>query len=197
MGIIENAFASKTKVRLLRIFYEYPEREFALSDLTKIFKTSTGTIYPALVGLIEKRIILSRKAGRSTFYKLNYKNLLVRKLIEIFESEKKILLNKSNEFARKIDKKNITSIILFGSIARGEPTESSDIDLLIVYKKNYIAVKKNIDKLSEKFLEEDILISPIILSESEVRNMIKKYDSFILRVQEEGKVLFGKHLERM
>lgn len=197
MGLVEKVFGSKSKLKLLRVFYDNPKREFCLDDLRRILKCSVGTIYPSLSTLADLRVIIARKAGRSTFYKLNFKNPIVKKMVEIFDSEAQFLINMAKEFVERIDKNQIISVILFGSVIRGEATERSDIDLLIVYDKDRETVEKNVSELSDKFLEKDIIVSPIFLSKEEVLDMIKKYNSFVLRIQEEGKVVFGKSLKEI
>ncbi|MBI4010063.1 MAG: nucleotidyltransferase domain-containing protein [Candidatus Aenigmarchaeota archaeon] len=193
--LVENILGSKSKVKLLRIFYDNPNREFTLYEIKKTFNLSTGTINPVLKSLVNNRALLSRRVGKSILYQLNSNNLIVKKTVEIFESERTLLFEKAKEVAKKIEKSDILSIVLFGSVATGKITELSDIDILIVYKSKYHIVKANIGKLIEKYLEQEILISPIILSKNEVIEMLNKYDSFILRVQDEGKTLYGKSLE--
>lgn len=192
--LVEKILGSKSKIRLLRIFYDNPKREFTLYELKKTFKLSTGTINPVLKSLVNSRALLSRRVGKSILYQLNSKNLIIKKILEIFDSERWLLLGKAKEFVRKLEKTDILSIVLFGSVATGKATELSDIDLVIVYKNKHEFVKNNVEKTSEKFLDEEILISPIILSKREVGDMLKRYDSFILRVQNEGKVMYGKAL---
>jgi predicted nucleotidyltransferase len=195
--LVEKVLGSKSKINLLKLFYDFPRREFCLDDLSRNLKCSTGTIYPALTDLVSLRVILAIKAGRSTFYRLNYKNPLIKKLIEIFDAERQFLMQIARNFTKKLDKTNITSVIIFGSVARGEATTMSDIDLLIIFEKNHKIVEKKVSKLTDKYLEQDVNISPIFFSKKEIKKMIKRYDSFALRVQEEGKVLFGKSLKEI
>lgn len=197
MSLVEKVLGSKAKIKLLRIFYTNSKREFTLYDFKRILKLSPGTVAPVLKSLVETRALLSRRAGKTILYQLNSNNLIIRKMVEIFDSEKSLLLQKAKQFTRRINKSNILSIILFGSVATGEITEMSDIDILVIYDKNYTSVKKNVDELTDKYLDEEILISPIILSKKEVKNMLNNFDSFILRVENEGKILYGKSLEKI
>ncbi len=83
-------------------------------------------------------------------------------------------------------------VILFGSYAYGEPTEDSDVDLLIV---------KNTDKrLIDRWIEvkrllrdtsQSLPVSPLVYTEKEIeeRNAIK--DFFIEEIFEKGEVLYG------
>lgn len=194
---IEKILGSKSKIKLLRIFHDNPNREFTLYEIKKTFNLSSGTVNPILKSLVNSRALLSRRVGKSILYQLNSNNLIVKKILEIFDSERELLFEKAKEFVKKLDKTDILSIILFGSVATGKITELSDIDFVIVYKNKYTLVKDNIEKITESFLDQEILISPIILSRKEITEMLNRYDSFIIKVQDEGKVLYGKSLERM
>lgn len=83
-------------------------------------------------------------------------------------------------------------IILFGSYAYGEPTEDSDVDLLIIKDTD----KRPIDRWIEiKRLLRDttrsLPVSPFVYTEEEIkeRNAIK--DFFIEEIFEKGEVLYG------
>jgi predicted nucleotidyltransferase len=195
--LIEKILGSKSKIKVLRLFHENARREFTLYELGKEFGLSAGTMSPVLKSLSDSRALLSRRVGNSVVYQLNPRNLIVKKTLEIFDSERKMLSEKAEEFARKLGKPGILSIILFGSVATGKSTESSDIDIMVVHEGGRAGVEGRVNGLAEEFLDEEVLISPVVLSKKEAAGMLKRYDSFILRVQEEGRVLYGKPLGRM
>ena len=195
--LVERIFGSKAKLSLFRAFYNFPKREFSLGELQKILNRSTGTIYPPLEELMKLRVVLARKAGRSMLYKLNYQNKLVQKMGEIFRTERDLFRSAANQFSKQLNKRRIISIILFGSVARNEAVESSDIDVLIIYKVSLQSVKQQVDKLANYFLEQDIIISPLFYSKKEIQKMQQEFNSFIIRVEEEGKVLYGKSLKEI
>jgi len=83
-------------------------------------------------------------------------------------------------------------IILFGSYAYGEPTEDSDIDLLIIKNTD----KRPIDRWIEvKRLLRDISrtvpVSPLVYTEKEIEERIAIKDFFIEEIFEKGDVLYG------
>ena len=51
---------------------------------------------------------------------------------------KKLPQEIKNKIVRELKPFSIQKIILFGSYAYGEPTEDSDLDLLIIEKKNNV-----------------------------------------------------------
>ena len=93
----------------------------------------------------------------------------------------------AQEFAEAINSDKIDTIILFGSVARGDDAEGSDIDLLIVsnYKNE---IESEIDELAfEIVLDKQEVISPHITSKSKLDD-IKNF-SFMHNVRREGVVL--------
>ncbi|MCX6814141.1 MAG: nucleotidyltransferase domain-containing protein [Candidatus Aenigmarchaeota archaeon] len=193
--MLENVLSSKTRIRLLKIFHRFPGRVFSLSDITKITGQSTGAVYPSLARLVETGIIKSSKVGKTTAYRLNTENPLSRKIMEIFTAENETLRKLANEFVSKASKKGIVSFILFGSVARNEPSETSDIDLVIIYHGDRYEIEKNVNALIERYLESDIHVSPVLYSEKEIKDMALRYNSFITKIENEGIVLYGKKLK--
>ena len=93
----------------------------------------------------------------------------------------------AREFANAIQSDNIIKIILFGSVARGDDTEESDIDILIV--------TSDCDELPDDIysiavdiiLEKDEFISPHVMSEEHFNKTIDY--PFLTNVLKEGVVI--------
>ncbi len=75
-------------------------------------------------------------------------------------------LNIAKAFAKdtkEILKDNLIVEYLFGSYARGQQTEFSDIDILIIVKQLNVQLRGSISGLSSDYsLEKGVLISPVI-----------------------------------
>ncbi|MBI4649304.1 MAG: nucleotidyltransferase domain-containing protein [Bacteroidia bacterium] len=84
-------------------------------------------------------------------------------------------------------------IILFGSYAYGNPTEDSDIDLLILKNTNkrrvdrFVQVKRIIYNPNHK-----IPVSPLIYTPSELEERLKIGDDFIKEIIQKGKIFYDK-----
>ena len=93
----------------------------------------------------------------------------------------------AREFANAIKSDYIIKIILFGSVARGDDTEESDIDILIV---SPIAdkIKPKIHEIAiDIILEKDEVISPRLMTEEQF-NKIDDYP-FLTNVLKEGVII--------
>ncbi len=104
------------------------------------------------------------------------------------EKEKQALKELVEEL-KKLYGDNLSKVILYGSKARGDATEGSDIDIMIVLKKIKDKSKEleKVIKLTTKIdFHYETLISVSLQSEEEY---LKKKSPLLLNVRKEGIVL--------
>jgi|Deesub1362B_J571_1020462.scaffolds.fasta_scaffold04918_3 hypothetical protein len=92
------------------------------------------------------------------------------------------------EFIQRIKKKyssRIRKIIVFGSYARGEAGEESDIDVLVV---GTISLKELIDEAVPILLKYGVVISPHDITPERFEYLKREGTSFIKNVEREGVV---------
>ncbi|WP_297981779.1 nucleotidyltransferase domain-containing protein [uncultured Methanobrevibacter sp.] len=93
----------------------------------------------------------------------------------------------AREFANAIKSDKIIRIILFGSVARGDDTEESDIDILII-SNDWEQIDSLItDEVFKVVLDTEELISPYVLTEKQF-NETKDFN-FLTNVLEEGIII--------
>jgi len=85
---------------------------------------------------------------------------------------------------------NAEKVILFGSYARGEATEDSDVDILVIAptKERMIDRMASVSRIIRD-LRNGLPISPIVLTPEEFRRKLDIGDAFIQTIVEEGVVL--------
>ena len=84
-------------------------------------------------------------------------------------------------------------IVLFGSYARGDNKEDSDIDILIIVKN--LVNERNITSLLYRALLNENISIPIdfLAIDSEKYNMVKNKTGYIYKtIEQEGKIIYGK-----
>jgi predicted nucleotidyltransferase len=85
-------------------------------------------------------------------------------------------------------------IILFGSYAYGNPTEDSDIDLLIIKETDK---KRRVDRFVEVqnliySRKSKIPVSPLVLTKEELQERLSIGDDFINEIVRNGQVLYER-----
>lgn len=95
--------------------------------------------------------------------------------------------NIAKEFANRINSDDINQIILFGSVARGDDTIDSDIDILIISSHGKKIEPKIADEVFKIIMENEELISAHVMSEKHFEKT-KNY-SFLTNVLKEGVII--------
>lgn len=101
---------------------------------------------------------------------------------------------KNNTTIKKIAKKIIEGtkpekIVLFGSYAQGNPSKSSDIDLLVIKNSNLRRDERDLE--IRKYLKDIIFpLDIFVYSKNEVDKYKKIKGSFINKILKTGKVLY-------
>lgn len=93
----------------------------------------------------------------------------------------------ARDFANSINSKYIKRIILFGSVARGEDNEDSDIDILIVSDFGDIIEPLIADEVFKIVLDKEEFISAHVMPESKL-NRLKSF-TFLNNIEREGIIL--------
>ena len=97
----------------------------------------------------------------------------------------------AREFSKKIKNKKISSIILFGSSVKGSMKIGSDIDILVVLKKQDGDLKRRLfNKAAEYSSEINKTISVVIMNKIEIKK--EKNSQFLKSVKKNHEVIYGK-----
>ena len=88
---------------------------------------------------------------------------------------------------RKLFGRNLKKIILFGSRARGDHSEESDYDLLLIFEKVTPQIKKYVDKIENEMLfSHGVLFSTFLFTPEELEE--REFEPFIMNATKEGVV---------
>lgn len=90
---------------------------------------------------------------------------------------------------RLLEEKNLSKIILFGSVAKNLQTKDSDLDFLIV-KKNVVSQASEMRTLRRSLRGLGIPIDLIVVSEEDFKEKLKQPSNIYYWANKEGKVLY-------
>ena len=122
---------SATKLRLLRTMYRSPERRWTGRELARSAGASTAQSARDLGELADTSLVLREVVGRSYLWQLNPSHVLFGALADLFGREARLQSELLRDVSEAIPPARPERVRLFGSIARGEGRDDSDVDLFV------------------------------------------------------------------
>lgn len=159
--------------KILIFYLENPSRELYERKIREALKLSRASTIKWLKILYESEILFLKQLGRMKHYRLNSQSPIVKQL--------KLLLNISKILPQIKSLKGKCKIFLYGSVARGEDTENSDIDLLIIGKQSQ-EINATVRELERNLKKR---IRPSYYTEVEWSKIARKDIAFYERVEKD------------
>lgn len=171
--------------KILRFFLQNPTTFFYVNEVARKLKVSPASVSNFLKRMEKESFFIKKIVGNTHLYHLN-NDLEIIKRLKIFHTLIEIHKIKLVDLLREKDE-TIISIILYGSFAKGEDDEKSDVDILIIsnQKKKFTEL---IQKIEEKIGKE---IEVTILSMAEWEKVKKEDKTFYNSIKENHIVLYG------
>ncbi len=182
---IGDALFTKTQQKILGLLFGKPDKSFYTNEIIRWASIGRGTVSRELDRLVAAGLLTATKEGNQNHFQANanspiYKELtsIVRKTFGVADGVREAL--------RPLDE-NIDLAFIYGSIAKGVDTKSSDIDLMIIGKElSYGDVMKLLLPLEESLQRS---INPTIFEKKDFNSKLNSSDSFITRVMEQPKII--------
>ncbi len=135
-------------IKFIEFFLVNPYKEVYIRELAKKLKISPFATKKYADALVIEGLILEEKKANLRYLKANLSSLYY-KHAKITYNLRQLLKSNLIEFLKN-NLTNVTSITLFGSLAKGEDSDESDIDILIIGKQKHLSLsdfEKKLDKI--------------------------------------------------
>lgn len=179
--MVDQLFGSKTRVKLLQLFYGNPNRSFYVREITRKIDEQINSVRRELSNLLSIGIISSETTNNKLYYEVNQKYEYHKPLATIFGE-------KVDQKTEKTEDKNglkqlgrVDLAVLTGQFTRDD---RSGVDLLMVGDINQTQLSKYIEELEKKEGKE---LRYTVLSPREFSYRQKMNDRFIINVFESKK----------
>jgi len=194
-------------ISILRAMHSNMKEWYYTRELAKLAKVSLWSVSRQFSRLVKDGMVNERLEGRERFYSLNLANAKTRKICELFETEKRGDFLKKNrrlawaleDFSKEASDfiPEIQSIILFGSVARGQTTPRSDVDVLVLVpnygEERFKELMDSLDKLAgEVGGRHPTKLVPVVMTAKDFEQGLKEKKRFATDVLKDGIVLFGE-----
>ncbi len=170
-------------IKFTKYFLENPYDEVYLREIAKKVNLSPSASKKYADILVKKKIIIEEKKSNLRLFRANNPNLFYKSLKKANSINKILNSGILNELLEKSI--NITSVVLFGSVAKGEDSFESDIDILVIGKKGEFREEK-----FEKKLDKSIQLH--FFSWKDWNKKFKEDNPFYYEVINQGIPIFGE-----
>ena len=181
--MIEQLFGSKTRVKLLQLFYSNPNRSFYVREITRKIDEQINSVRRELANLLSIGIISSDNTDNKLYYEVNQSYEYYDPLSIIFgQSTSKTATPTKTTDKTATEREKIKALgNVVASLYTGQFTrdESSGIDFLVVGDVNHHALQKFIKDLETQEGKE-IRYALMTTEEFDYRRQVK--DRFITTV---------------
>lgn len=173
---------SKTKEKILRLFFADPDKSYYLRELERIIKVPVGTIRREILALAKIKIFESERRGNLVYFFLNKKHPFYKELKNIIFKT----IGVEGWLRQTIQSvKGVETAFIYGSFANQEEDTMSDIDLMIIGQPSADELIRVIKKLEGEFQRE---INYSVIGRAEFLRK-KKKDSFLKNIIKEPKII--------
>lgn len=171
-----------THLKVLALFMKNPYEKYYLRETARILKMSPMTVMRSLDLLTKEKLLEKQKIKNQILYTANIKSPAFRHL-KIAYNLAWLERKGTAEFIRE-RLPTVSSLVLYGSFAKGEDDEKSDVDFLIISQS-----KKAMDmELSQHLGREATVLN---FTPTQWSEEAKKNRALYLDVITEGIILFG------
>jgi len=169
-------FRSKITTKLLGYFFLNPQKSHYINELASILNLDVGNLFRKLKELEQEGILYSEMRGNQKYYGLNKEYSLLKETKKAKKSKNGL----PNLLERKLSKlKKLEGAYLFGSYARNNLQQESDIDILLIGTHSSLEAKRIILPLQKDIGRE---INIIDMSAKELEARKRKKDEFIQNI---------------
>ena len=192
---LNDLFSNPNNVRILRRLVLYPSPVITGRGLAREMGMSHATCIRALNNLVDIGIVTRRTVGRSSTYDIPRDSVIYKAILEpAFKFEAGLLDSLVVTLLKGI-KGKVLAIYLFGSVARGEDTPYSDVDILLVLRDPW--EKAQVEKALNRNREAAyrlfrVGVNAITYDKSEFDRMKEKNHPLMAEIIREGVLLSGK-----
>jgi len=181
---VADALFAKARQRVLGVLFGNPGRSFYANEVIGLARSGTGAVQRELARLEAAELVTTIRIGKQKHYQANPAS-------PVFQELRTLVLKTSGlaDVLREVlapVSGRIRAAFVYGSIAKGEDTAASDVDLMVVsdsltYADLFGALEEVSAQLGRK-------VAPTIYSSKELAKRVKQDNVFVTRVLEQSKL---------
>lgn len=181
---MSGALFSNVQQRVLGLIFGHPDRSFYTSEILRAVNSGTGAVERELKRLQSSGLVSVERIGNQKHYRANPDSPIFDELQSLVLKTVGLADPLAEGLRAHADK--LQAAFVFGSVAKGSDTATSDIDLLVIgdgldYSDLYTALQGAESKLYRK-------VNPLFLTREDWRRKVLLKDSFVQRISTQPKI---------
>lgn len=181
---LADALFTTSQQRVLGLLFGQPQRSFTVSEIIARTGTGSGAAQREVAKLFESGLVTLRAIGNQKRYQANAEAPIHAELVGI--ARKTIGMAEPLREALASLAAGIIAAFVYGSVAKGSDTASSDIDLMIL--SDTLTYADIVGALHPVILQLGREVNPTLYSRAELARRIKQGNAFVTRVLEQPKL---------
>ena len=181
---LSEALFSKTQRRVLGLLFGNPDRRYYANGIVRFAGAGIGTVQRELERLAAVGLLTVTRIGNQKHYQANRQSPIFEELRGIVLKTfgvADVLREALAPFAGRI-----REAFIYGSVAKGMDTASSDIDVMVVA--DDLSYSDIFPPLAEAENKLGRTINPTVYSQTELRRKLAEDNAFLSRVMDQPKV---------
>ena len=164
------------------------DKDYHLREISRIIDISPIYVGKELNNLLKLKLVNKLKKGNLSIYSINQNNQILDELRGIF-----IKTDHVGELIKEHLKGKAKYVFIYGSFARGEETQSSDIDLFVVgeiKEDQLIKIIQKIEKITQREINYVLWTEKTFLQRAKSHHLLKtiKKSKIIMLIGDESEL---------
>lgn len=169
--------------QVLGLLYLRPEDSLHVREIARLTGVPAGSLHRELRTLTDAGLLMREPFGNQVRYRANRACPICPELAEIFRKTAGLADVLREALAPLANR--ITAAFVFGSMAQGTQTGSSDVDVFVVGKVSFSDVVAALSPLRARLGRE---VNPVVMTRREFTNQRNAGERFVKRVMKEPKL---------
>jgi predicted nucleotidyltransferase len=181
MDTLSEILSSRSRAAVFKLLFSGSERELHLREIQRRSGLNDSTLRQELKKLVRLDLVKRRKDSNRVYYRANRDHPLfpeIRNLVIKTTGMVQVL-------HEAIETQQVNVAFVFGSIATGEETAGSDVDLLVIGDIGLRALSELLSGCSEVIGRE---VNPYVMTRDEYRKRVASNEHFISHVLKSPKL---------
>ncbi|MBW1945411.1 MAG: nucleotidyltransferase domain-containing protein [Deltaproteobacteria bacterium] len=173
--------SSRSRAAVFRLLFSGIEKELHVREIQRRSTLNDSTIRQELKKLLRLDLVKGRKDSNRIYYRANKKNPLYRELRNLVIKTTGV----ADVLRGALRDGRIHVAFVFGSIAGGEVSAGSDVDLFVIGEIGFRGLSELLSGVSEEIGRE---INPYVMNKDEYRKRVKSGEHFISHILKSPKI---------